>query len=216
MLRRLIPEGIFLSIACGCAHDQVRSTPPQLTDLHQLDPSLVLDLRYASPNNFTGKVLYPEALALLLKEPAIRLIEAHRKLSAQGLGIVIYDAYRPWSVTQILWQTATPDQRRLGFVADPAQGSMHNRGCAVDVGLYDRKSGQKVEMPSDFDEFSARSFSDYSGGSTAARAHSRLLRTAMESSGFVVLPEEWWHFSFKGCEHEPLLNLDFKGRPFAP
>lgn len=208
--------GFLLGFMSACTWQPIQSPLAPLADLKAMDPTLALDIRYATTQNFTGKVLYPEARALLLQAPARALIKAHQALAAQGLGIVIYDAYRPFSVTQTLWQEATPEQRRQGFVADPSSGSMHNRGCAVDVGLFERSNGKRLEMPSAFDEFSQRAHTGYTGGDPTAQAHSRLLQDVMHLVGFEVLPQEWWHFNFKGCEDQPILDLDFRALRLSP
>ncbi len=198
--------GLCLAAAAGCQSEPPRARTATLVEVNRLDPGIRLDIRYATPNNFTGRPLYPTAAAWLLAEPAAALVKAHRHLKTQGYGIVIFDAYRPWSVTRSLWASASEAERRAGYVADPAIGSRHNRGCAVDVGLYDQSSGREVPMPSEFDDFTERAHADWPGGSATSRAHRQQLRTAMEAQGFEVLPQEWWHFNFRGCDQYPLLD----------
>ena len=123
--------------------------------------------------------------------------------------MLVFDGYRPWSVTKAFWEAATPEQRKIGFVADPAQGSKHNRGCAVDLTLFDLRTGAEVTMPSSYDEFSERAFPSYSGGDAEARSKRDLLRAAMEAEGFAVLPEEWWHFDFKDWKAYGIQNIPF-------
>jgi D-alanyl-D-alanine dipeptidase len=118
-----------------------------------------------------------------------------KTLEAKGYGLLIHDAYRPWFVTWMFWE-ATPPESHM-FVADPSKGSRHNRGCAVDLTLYDLKTGQLVEMPSRYDEMSGRSYADFVGGTSAQRAYRQILRDAMVAEGFEVYPEEWWHFDYK-------------------
>jgi D-alanyl-D-alanine dipeptidase len=112
-------------------------------------------------------------------------------------------------VTKVFWDAATPEQRRIGFVANPAEGSKHNRGCAVDLTLCERSTGREVTMPSAYDEFSERAFSAYQGGSAESRKRRELLRSAMEAEGFTVLPEEWWHFDYKNWREYRVLNIPF-------
>ena len=117
---------------------------PDLVELTKLDPTIKLEIRYATNNNFFGTVFYSEARAFMQRPAAESVVRANRKLKAQGYGLLIHDAYRPWYVTKVFWD-ATPDDKKL-FVADPSKGSRHNRGCAVDLTLYDLKTGKPVEM----------------------------------------------------------------------
>ena len=136
------------------------------------------------------------------------LVRAHVALRDSGFGIVVFDGYRPWSVTKIFWDITPPEKR--DFVADPAKGSKHNRGCAVDLSLFDLETGREVEMPSAFDEMSERSAADYAGGPPEPRARRDLLRRAMEREGFEVYPFEWWHFDYKDWTLYRILNLSFE------
>jgi len=122
----------------------------------------------------------------------------------------VFDGYRPWSVTKAFWDYATPAQRKVGFVADPRKGSKHNRGCAVDLTLFDLATGSEVKMPSDYDEFSERAFPVYQGGTPESRALRDLLREALESEGFTVIKEEWWHFDFKDWRQYRILDISFE------
>lgn len=182
---------------------------PDLVELHDLDPSIRYDIRYATSNNFLGTPVYSEAHAKLQRRAADALVRAGRTLRSRGFGLLIHDAYRPWFVTKIFWD-ATPPQKRE-FVANPADGSRHNRGCAVDVTLYDLATGEPVEMPSGYDEMSERSYPSYRGGTPVERWHRDLLRWAMESEGFDVYPTEWWHFDYKDWKAYPILNIVLDG-----
>ncbi|MCA1602861.1 MAG: serine hydrolase, partial [Acidobacteria bacterium] len=168
---------------------------PDLVELAKLDPTIKLDIRYASTNNFLGTVFYSEPRAFLQRPAAEALLRAHRKLKESGYGLLIHDAYRPWYVTKVFWD-ATPDEKKL-FVADLSKGSRHNRGAAVDLTIYDLKTGQPVEMVSTYDETTDRAYPDYPGGTSLERWHRRLLRDAMESEGFTVYEAEWWHFDYQ-------------------
>lgn len=179
-----------------------------LVELVKLDPSIKLDIRYATSNNFVGKPVYPEARAFLQRPAAMALLSAHRWLKPQGYGILVHDAYRPWAITKIFWDI-TPADKKI-FVADPAVGSKHNRGCAVDISLYELSTGKVVEMPGDYDEMSERSFVTYTGGTEQQRKLRDLLRHAMEREGeFFVYPEEWWHYDFKDSKHYAVQNIPF-------
>lgn len=179
-----------------------------LVELVQLDSTIKLDIRYATSNNFLGTPVYTQARAFLQRPAAEALLRAHRELKAQGYGLMIHDGYRPWYVTKIFWD-ATPNDKKI-FVADPAEGSRHNRGCAVDLSLYDLKTGEEVKMPSGYDEMSDRAFADYAGGTAEERARRGLLRQAMEKQGFKVYPQEWWHFDYKDWKQYPILNVKFE------
>ncbi|VTS01351.1 serine hydrolase [Tuwongella immobilis] len=181
---------------------------PELVDLQRLDPSLKFDIRYATENNFLGTPVYTSARAFMQKPAAEALLRVHQKLESRGLGLVIFDAYRPWHVTKIFWDATPANQKN--FVADPSKGSRHNRGCAVDLSLYDRKTGQVVMMPSGFDEFSDRAYPDYLGGTARQRWFRDLLREAMQEEGFTVYSDEWWHFDFRDWQQYNLLNATFE------
>lgn len=179
-----------------------------LVELVTLDPSVHLEIRYATTDNFMRAVMYSQARAFLQRPAAEALVRVHRALAAEGYGLLIHDAYRPWYVTWMFWQ-ATPDSQHA-FVADPATGSRHNRGAAVDLTLYDLKTGRAVRMPSGYDEFSERAYPTYTGGTASERARRELLRRYMETEGFTVNPSEWWHFDFAGWREYPVLNTPFE------
>jgi CubicO group peptidase (beta-lactamase class C family)/D-alanyl-D-alanine dipeptidase len=181
---------------------------PDLVDVTTLDQTIKLDIRYATTNNFLSTPLYTSARAYLQRPAAAALVRAHRRLEKDGYGLLIHDGYRPWYVTRMFWD-ATPPAQHV-FVADPAQGSRHNRGCAVDLTLYDRRTGQPVQMVGGFDEMSDRSYPDYLGGTSLQRWHRDLLRRAMESQGFSVYEAEWWHFDYKDWRKYPILNRTFE------
>jgi len=209
--------GILLLLALvGASAQQSATQPPQetghfrqpeLVELVKLDKTIKLDIRYATANNFLGRPVYTEARAFLQKPAAQALVRVSKNLRRQGYGLVVFDGYRPWSVTKIFWDATPADKKE--FVADPAKGSRHNRGCAVDLTLYELKTGRAVEMPSDYDEMTARAHSDYQGGPTEARRLRDLLRAAMEAEGFSVYASEWWHYDYKDWREYPILNLSF-------
>ena len=218
--RESIQGGIFhvtprqpLSILTGQAlaaqppHESGEFLKPDLVDHSRLDRTIHFDIRYASKRNFLGEPVYSQAKAYMQRPAAEALLRASRKLNALGYGLLIYDSYRPWYVTKIFWD-ATPADKRI-FVANPADGSRHNRGCAVDLTLYDLKTGIPVEMTGVYDEMSERSYAFYPGGTSHERWHRDLLRHAMEAEGFGVYEFEWWHFDFKTWRRYPILNLTF-------
>jgi D-alanyl-D-alanine dipeptidase len=180
---------------------------PELVEVVNFDRTIKLDIRYARTDNFMGMALYDEGRAFLQRPAAEALVRAHRQLAKYGYGIIIHDAYRPWYVTKMFWD-ATPERQKV-FVADPAKGSRHNRGGAVDVSLYDLTTGRPLAMTSDYDEFSQRAYSAYPGGTSLQRWQRDLLRLVMEGEGFTVYPEEWWHFDYGGWQLYPIMNVRF-------
>ncbi|MCI3135501.1 M15 family metallopeptidase [Phenylobacterium aquaticum] len=216
--RRDVGAETVAEIQAGVKADPARvraaalaATPPaepparrasDLVSLTSLDPTIRLDIRYASTNNFMGFPLYERSGAWLQRPAAEALARAAKTLKAQGYGLLIHDGYRPWFVTRMFWD-ATPAYAHV-FVADPAKGSRHNRGCAVDLTLYDLKTGEPVEMTGRYDEMSRRSYADYVGGTSRQRWTRDLLRKAMEAEGFSVFPEEWWHFDYKDWRDYPI------------
>ena len=180
---------------------------PDLVELVKLDPTIKLDIRYAGSNNFVGKPVYTEARAFLQRPAAEALARINQGLRKKGYGLLVFDGYRPWAVTKIFWDITPPDKKQ--FVANPAQGSRHNRGCAVDLSLFDLKTGKEVEMPGAYDEMTERSHPNYKGGTAEQRKMRDLLRAAMEADGFKVFDVEWWHFDFKDWREYPILNISF-------
>ncbi len=197
--------------------DALAATPPvergtfrttELTELVVLDSSIKLDIRYASDRNFLSAPMYTQARAFLQKPAAEALVRAHRSLAAQGYGLLIHDGYRPWYVTKMFWDGTPPDKH--DFVADPASGSRHNRGCAVDLTLYDLRTGEPVITTGGYDEMSDRSYPEYPGGSSRQRALREILRAAMEREGFSVYSAEWWHFDYKDWREYRIGNQRFE------
>jgi D-alanyl-D-alanine dipeptidase len=204
---------LFCSILFSTAFAQ--DAPPKeenkreadLVELVKLSKSIKLDIRYATDNNFVGKIVYPEARAFLQRPAAEALVRVHKKLKKQGLGLVIFDGYRPWAITKLFWEVTSDDKRK--FVANPATGSKHNRGCAVDLSIYDRKTGQPIPMPSGYDEFTERASPDYQGGTELERANRDMLRKMMEEEGFTVNPNEWWHFDYQNWQEYAIYDIAF-------
>ena len=211
VLTRFLCVGLFFFIGQVQAQQPPPETGkfrrPDLVELVKLDSSIKLDIRYATANNFVGKPVYQEARAFLQRPAAAALLRAHRQLKAQGYGLLIFDGYRPWAITKLFWDITPADKHN--FVANPAKGSKHNRGCAVDLSLYDLKTGAEIEMPSAYDEFSERAYPTYQGGTTAQRRTREVLRRAMEAEGFKVNEYEWWHFDYKDWPRYPILNISF-------
>ncbi len=197
--------------------EALQSTPPaetdtfrkaELTEIVKLDSTIHLDIRYATKNNFLSTPLYSQARAFLQLPAAEALLRVCQSLKTKGYGLLIHDAYRPWYITKIFWDATPPDLHN--FVADPSKGSKHNRGCAVDLTLYDLKTGNPVTMPSLYDEMSERAYADYKGGTKAELNLRDLLRSEMEKEGFAVYEFEWWHFDYKDWHSYTVQNIRFE------
>ncbi len=199
----------ILSAAPAAAQPRERGVfrPTDLVEIVRLDSTIHLDIRYATPDNFMKRPMYGEPRAFLERPAAAALLRVHRALRARGLGILVLDAYRPWSVTKKFWDETPPALHR--FVADPSKGSRHNRGCAVDCTLYDLGGGKEIRMPSAYDEFTVRASPRYAGGSREENRMRALLRASMEAEGFTVDPGEWWHYDYRDWRHYRVLDIPF-------
>lgn len=179
----------------------------QLVELKRVVPDVHLEVRYATSNNFMKKVLYPQARFFCRREVAESLKRVQARLVKHDLSLLVFDGYRPWRITKKMWDDTPPENHK--FVADPAKGSKHNRGGAVDLTIMDLKTGKPLEMTSAYDEFSPRAAFNYPGGSARSHKNRDFLRQVMEAEGFQVLPHEWWHFDYKGWKSFPLLDYSF-------
>jgi D-alanyl-D-alanine dipeptidase len=201
---------ISLVLISSCAtkppHEQGTFKPNDLIELVRLDTSIHLDIRYATSNNFVGRPVYKEARAFLQLPAAEDLVKVNKELKLLGYGLLIFDGYRPWSVTKIFWDI-TPNKE---FVANPKEGSKHNRGCAIDLSLYEIASGKEVQMTGQYDEMSERSYPGYTGGTAEQRRMRDLLRSKMEANGFTVEHNEWWHFNYKDWKSYGIGNTLFR------
>lgn len=227
--RRPIPgeDGSIFRITPVKPVDQLRSAalaaaPPaeqgeflasDLVELTALDPSIRLDVRYASDRNFLSTPVYTQARAFLQRPAAEALVKAHQSLKALGYGLLIHDGYRPWYVTRMFWD-GTPESEHV-FVADPSRGSKHNRGGAVDLTMFELKTGKPIITTGGYDEMSDRSYPDYPGGTSHQRAVREILRDAMEAQGFTVYEAEWWHFDWKDWRKYHIGNTRFEDLPGA-
>jgi zinc D-Ala-D-Ala dipeptidase len=179
-----------------------------LVEIVRLDSTIHLDIRYATANNFMKRPMYTQARAFLQRPAAEALVRAGRALRKQGYGVLVFDGYRPWRVTKKFWDETEPSKR--SFVADPAKGSKHNRGCAVDCSLYDLKTGGEISMPTPYDDFSPHAAARAHAGTPMERKMRDLLRRAMEAEGFRVEPNEWWHFDFRAWREYAVQDLPFE------
>lgn len=176
-----------------------------LVDVAAVVPDLRFDIRYATPRNFAGRALYPVARCLLRPAVAERLASAQAAARGAGYGLLIFDCYRPLSVQREMWRLV-PDER---YVADPAKGSRHNRGAAVDLTLVDA-AGAPLPMPTDYDDFSPRAHRDYADLPPAAIANRATLERIMREAGFTGLPTEWWHFDADGWQQYDVLDVPLR------
>ena len=216
-LRRLalasaLPASIVLLGLFGCSASRlpIEKGPlraPDLVELTSLDPTIHLDIRYATSDNIVHRPVYREARAFLQRPAAEALVHVQRALAEKGFGVVVFDGYRPWRVTRLFWDVTPREQR--DFVANPKKGSKHNRGCAVDLSLYELATGKEVPMPSPYDDFTKKAYPDYPGGTAEERASRAILRGAMEAQGFTVEPNEWWHYNYKDWKLYPILDVPF-------
>ncbi|MGB2866890.1 MAG: M15 family metallopeptidase [Bacteroidota bacterium] len=197
-----------IALASTPPEEQGDFLPSDLVELSSLDKTIRYDIRYASKNNFMQSQFYSLPKAFLQRPAAEALVRAHRWLKQRGYGLLIHDAYRPWYVTKMFWD-GTPDDKKI-FVADPAKGSRHNRGCAIDLTLFDLKTSKPIEMTGGYDEMSERSYPSYAGGTSLQRWHRELLHKAMEMQGFTVFEWEWWHFDYKEWKKYPIGTQTFE------
>lgn len=174
----------------------------EFVDVEKYCPSIQVDVMYASENNFTGKILYPIAKCFLRKGVANRLGRVQKNLEKLGLGLKIFDGYRPHHVSVYFWNLI----QDIRYVADPKVGSKHNRGAAVDVTLVDAK-GVELLMPTPIDEMSVCAHRNYFDLSEEAIKNRALLEEEMAKEGFIGLPTEWWHFDDQNWELYPIEDV---------
>lgn len=178
----------------------------QMVDAEKRVPRLKKDIRYATVNNFTKQQLYKQARIFLRLPAANALLAVQQELNRLGMGLKIFDGYRPYTATEKMW-AIVPDDR---YAADPSKGSGHNRGAAVDLTIIDLKTGKELPMPTDFDNFTEKAHHDYPLTDSTVAANRRLLKTVMEKHGFVALETEWWHYFLKDHKLYPLMDIPFE------
>ncbi len=187
-----------------CLSCQAAERPEGFVELVKLDPSIRLDIRYATTNNFTKQPVYPEARCFLRRAVAQRLIAVQKELRGMGLGLKVFDGYRPLAIQKKFW-ALVPDER---YVANPAKGSRHNRGAAVDLTLI-HADGSEVTMPTPYDDFTEKAHRDYMKLPAEALHNRELLERVMVKHGFIPFATEWWHFDAPGWESYPIMDLSF-------
>jgi D-alanyl-D-alanine dipeptidase len=185
---------------------QIKSAPDKrLVEINKVIPGIKLDIKYATTDNFMHRIMYAQARAFARAPVVEALKQVQAELKLKGLGLKIYDAYRPYAVTVDFYKM-TPD---TNFVADPKYGSKHNRGCAIDLSIIDLKTGKELNMPTPFDSFSRKAASNYPDLPPEQMENRELLKTVMQSHGFTALKTEWWHFDFNGWQAYELLDVPF-------
>ena len=181
-----------------------------LVELVKINPSIQLDIRYATTNNFTGKQVYPVAKCYAQDVVAKELDKIQKELAPLGLGLKVFDCFRPFPVQEIFWKICPHD----GYVARPdwehGKGSKHNRGTAVDLTLIDLTTGKELAMPSGFDDLTQKANRSYETMSAEAAKNCHLLEDIMKNHGFIPLPTEWWHFDYKDWKNYPLMKTTFE------
>lgn len=180
----------------------------RFVDLSEAGRGLEFDIRYATTDNFVKRKVYPTAHAFLLEHVAEDLFDVHDALKKEGFGLLIFDGYRPWSVSKLFWDISSEHDRK--YLADPAQGSAHNRGCAVDLSMFDLETKAPIVMPSDFDEMNEKAHATYIGGDPIPRLRRDLLRRTMLNHNFQGIANEWWHYNHISRHDWPVMNFSFK------
>jgi zinc D-Ala-D-Ala dipeptidase len=197
---------LLTTIALVIIASPISAAKADLVNIQQISPTIRQDIRYATANNFMHQKLYPVARCLLHEKVAQQLKSVQIELEKDHLGLKVFDCYRPLSIQKEMWKIL-PDNR---YVANPAQGSRHNRASAIDLTLVDLTTGKALEMPSEFDDFSDRSHINYGGASSAAKSNRQVLRVTMEKHGFKGIPTEWWHYDSLDWKKYPVLDIAWK------
>ena len=196
----LVPFCVLSLVLTACAAPR----SAQLVEVQKEIPNVVLEIRYATTNNFTGKILYPSAKCCLRRSTAEKLAKAQKEFNALGFGLKIFDGYRPLSVQKKMWEVYPHE----GYVANPKKGSRHNRGAAVDCTLVNLTNHVELAMPSGYDDFTLKANRDYAGGAPDTIRNRDLLERVMVKNGFDGLPTEWWHFDDVQWKQFDLLDID--------
>jgi len=196
---------IFSIVSFGCSSEgQLQNSNSDIVDILTIDSSFVLDIRYATENNFTKKILYPVAKAKLRREAAESLASIQKELKTKNLRLKIFDGYRPLAIQWKLWEIVPNES----FVANPKKGSKHNRGAAVDLTIVDAL-GNELEMPTGYDDFTEKASHEYMNLTENAIKNRALLKDIMTRHGFQSIRSEWWHYDFRGWEQFDIMDEPF-------
>jgi D-alanyl-D-alanine dipeptidase len=189
--------------------NQVEANPNmQLIEIKRIVPNITLDIKYATKNNFANEAVYNQARSFARKPVVDSLYKIEQDLNKKGLGLKIFDGYRPYAVTVKFWNI-TPNNKK-DYVANPKTGSRHNRGCAVDLTLIDYKTKKELVMPTPYDSFAPEASPTFENISALAKKNRDFLIETMTKYGFKVYKNEWWHFDFVGWENYPLMDIPFQ------
>ncbi len=178
----------------------------ELVDLEDFVPGIILDIRYATTNNFTGRQVYAQAKAFARWPVAEALTIVQKELAKRNLSIKVFDAYRPYSATVLFYEI----YKDTSYVASPWSGSRHNRGAALDISIVDLETGEEIQMPTGYDDFTEAAHPDYMDLPENVAKNRDFLITTMQKHGFKVYASEWWHFDFVGWEAFPLMDIPFE------
>ena len=200
MLKKYLVLITITIVACNINRSKI-----EYVELKTVNKNIVLDIRYATTINFLKKAVYPTARCFVVKDAAVKLDSIQNELEQMGYGLKIFDGYRPLSVQKMMWEIL-PDSR---YVADPKNGSRHNRGAAVDVSLVD-SNGVELQMPTDFDDFSEKASHDFDQLPDNVIKNRELLKSTMEKYGFIHLNSEWWHYDLKNYADYPVVDYSFE------
>ena len=196
-------SGLVTSIFAGAASKEV----PGLIDITKVIPNIEIDCVYATTRNFTGAKIYLKPICYLLKPVAKQLAKVQKELEKQGLGLHVWDAYRPLPAQKRLWDAVPVEQKK--FIANPKMGGKHTRGTTVDLTIYRLSDGKLLDMGTYHDDFTKKASYDCPDISDEAKRNRKLLRDLMIKYGFEPIPHEWWHFDFHGWQNYPVLEVDF-------
>ena len=205
--KKLNQYGLYVVTQKSDYKASARKPGYKMVDIKKIIPTLIIDLRYAGKNNFVQARLYPSTRAAYLREKAARQLDfVQQILKKNGLGIKIFDAYRPYSITEKMWLLVQDDR----YAADPKKGSGHNRGVAVDLTLVDLKTKKEISMGTGFDNFSDTAHHEFKQLPKFVLQNRLLLKSVMEQFGFKALDTEWWHYSLPNANQYDLLDIPFK------
>lgn len=185
----------------------VKSNPNnQLIEIKKAIPNIKLDIRYATANNFMHQVMYRQARAFARKPVVESLKKVQSELNKKGLGLKIFDGYRPYAITVAFYKKASDKN----FVANPSKGSKHNRGCAIDLTIVNLKTGKEIAMPTPYDSFSAAAAANYPNVSAEVKKNRDYFISIMSKQKLKVLENEWWHYDFEGWQSYALMDIPFE------
>lgn len=188
-------------------HSVATDSLKKLINISNIIPEIKLDLRYNTTNNFTHQKIYHKATTTFLRLPAVNaLAKVEKELAEKGLGLKIWDAYRPYAATEFMWELVKDDR----YAANPAKGSGHNRGIAVDLTIINKNTGEELTMGTGFDNFSDTAHHDFKPLPETVLNNRKLLRAVMEKYGFKALETEWWHYYWADGKEYEVMNLSFK------